>query len=123
MSRLTKKDITNIIDNKTTFLLSRVTGKKLTAQILKEMLAYKDLEEKFNANLITVFKALTDGIYVNDGTSIIFYPARELRVGYDTHYGKGELCILKDCGYAGNIKLVSLTNEGKSWALTKEELL
>lgn len=83
----------------------------------------EDIEEEFGIDLITLFKALTNGIYVNVGESIIFYPARELRLGYDTHYGKGEeLCILKDCGYAGNTKLVSLTNYRVSWALTKEEL-
>lgn len=92
-------------------------------EILYKLGQLEDIEEELGIDLITLFKALTDGIYVNNGVSIIFYPARELRLGYDTHYGKGnELCILKDCGYAGNTKLVSLIGYGKVWALTKEEL-
>lgn len=91
--------------------------------IINKLGQLEDIEKELGIDLITLFKALKNGIYVNDSVSISFYHAHELRLGYDTHYGKGnELCILKDCNYAGNTKLVSLANEGKTWALTREEL-
>lgn len=60
--RLIKKELTRVI-NQQKFFGSRLVGKKMFVQIIKELCEYKDIEEELGINLITLFKALKYGVY------------------------------------------------------------
>ena len=78
-----------------------------------ELKQYKDIEEELGIDLITLFKALKNGVYY------------KYKYGYETKISKCRKCVL-----TGKKTLVVdyhtyryLCDYGKTWALTKEELL
>lgn len=77
----------------------------------------EDIEEKFGIDLITLFKALTNGIYVRIANNCIkYFSGNEICFNgktftYCCH--ENYICKLKDYGQKEAID---------GWALTKEEL-
>lgn len=70
----------------------------------------EDIEEEFGVDLITLFKALKDGIYTTEGLGFIGYV---------------ELSLLSDVWYLTNEEeglALPVETYGQFWALTKEEL-
>ncbi len=55
MSRLTKEELRKAIDQPMCFG-SRLVGKKMFAQIIKELCEYKEIEEELGVDLITYFR-------------------------------------------------------------------
>ena len=72
----------------------------------------EDIEEELGIDLITLFKALKNGCYVKPWTEIKH--SYEIRTGSDNIH----LFLLDE-----NDNHYSLKDYGKTWALTKEELL
>ena len=72
----------------------------------------EDIEEELGIDLITLFKALKNGCYVKPWTEIKY--SYEIRTGSDNIH----LYLLDE-----NDNDYSLKDYGKTWALTKEELL
>ena len=88
--------------------------------MLKDLKKYHDIEEELGIDLITLFKALKNGVYVKSWSSIKFDEDVSVVSIYTQNPGE-----------KANKKLVlldSLQNYyafkdyGKTWALTKEEL-
>lgn len=81
-----------------------------TSPLVDKLGQLEDIEEKLGIDLITLFKALKDGIYISKNDKR-FIPVvlihknmiLELEIGYKDY--------------------VSVKDYGKTWALTKEELL
>lgn len=71
----------------------------------------EDIEQYYGVDLVSLFKALKDGVYVKVEDSIWYVPAEYVSIN------KGMLF----CDY--NIPTyVLLKDKGKTWAFTKEEL-
>lgn len=86
---------------------------------LKEHEQYKSIEEELGIDLVILFKALKNGIYekFEDGTYIKF---NGLCMPIKSH--KLKLNVNKKCLERGN-DYFYFKDYGKTWALTKEELL
>lgn len=80
--------------------------------ILETIKEYKIIEKELGIDLITLFKALKDGIYVNGEKVdvLLFYDMDFFnKTSFQLHASNGINYYIKDYG--------------KTWALTKEELL
>lgn len=76
MSRLTKEEIKQCYQFHSQI---REGGKTLLLKVCNELLEYKNIEEKLGIDLITLFKALDNGIYVkNKSTKIKLSIGRHL---------------------------------------------
>lgn len=79
----------------------------------KKLSQLEDWEEELGIDLTTLFKALKDGIYIKELNNDYPYWGFELRhikgIGIVIMWGYCSNLFLKDCG--------------KTWSLTKEELL
>ena len=110
---LTKEEVFNVANNLQHTLIARSCGKEITNRIITEMLAYKNIEEELGIDLITLFKALKNGIYVDP---------------YYIDYATTDNFLCPDNLDYFDINRKQITNEvyfkdyGKTWALTKEEL-
>ena len=132
--RLTKKELMSVINQPMCFG-SRLVGKKMFAQIIKELCEYKTIEEEFGVDLITLFKALKNGVYcykrsIKDFNAngkrlgdIIHIPNFDIHIHFFGCYKKKRMGV----SIMGCIDYVyhslPLNEYGKTWALTKEELL
>ena len=116
--RLTKKELMSAINQPMCFG-SRLVGKKMFAQIIKELCEYKTVEEEFGIDLLTFSKAFKNGVYA---------------FNKEKHIVKGYVAIAYDNGDFENYLRFVLPDRlncdellfkdcGKTWALTKEELL
>lgn len=112
------------------------------AKALQQLIDYKKIEEEFGVDLVTLFKALKDGIWSKGGyfgyccldnepqfinpdeieLGIYWYEEKKHRS--DSEFSlidKEALCLYthgcEDIEYAVRVK-----DYGKTWALTKEEL-
>lgn len=80
-------------------------------KIQNELKRYKDIEDELGIDLITLFKALKDGVYyLNSQKELRWCQGRNLVISQKS------LRV-----YRYRYKL--LKDYGKTWALTKEELL
>ncbi len=114
--RLTKKELMSAINQPVCFG-SRLVGKKMFAQIIKELCEYKTIEEELGIDLITLYKAYINGFHIKyeDG----------LR-----GFVKGGEYFLEICLETKAFKVKAFPDGtkwyfkdyGKTWALTKEEL-
>lgn len=77
---------------------------------LKEHEQYKFIEEKLGIDLVTLFKALKNGIWIYDNGNPFFTSRIKLTMQLDAIH-----CSISDIE-------VLLKDYGKTWALTKEEL-
>lgn len=87
---------------------------QIVAEALEKLDQLEDIEEELGIDLITLFKALKDGIY--------FYGQKEeelqdvqLRMFHE------EPMLVHNCGDLTDLE-VYVAGYGKTWALTKEEL-
>ena len=116
--RLTKKELMSAINQPMCFG-SRLVGKQMFAQIIKELCEYKTIEEELGIDLVTLSKALQqDSIWVRE------HNTKEQEIVYERvrlNYLNHTLDFVeprKEIGKGRN-----LFDYGESWALTKEELL
>ena len=146
ISRLTKDEVKECATSVIAFQIGRVCGKTLTKQIMSELLEYKCIEAELGIDLVTLFKALKNGIYIKDGynsfkdngdkwfiTTIeneVAYYHRQLNIKQftkrkkDGMVGDDEYCPSEEVDKATgswNSTYVYLEDYGKTWALTKEE--
>ena len=73
----------------------------------------EDLEEELGIDLITLFKAIEQGVYYKSGNEILY----EDLLGFDEGISDGERYLTSGDGH-----FHFLRDYGKEWALTKEEL-
>ncbi len=133
MSRLTKKSNSvleaieyQLIDEKEN-LEANEGIKKIPVLATNKLGRLEDIEEELGINLITLFKALKDGInvYYEDEERYQFH--NNLRLEYHKTLGWGLVDIYGSiCRNNMPMKLemefYELKSYGKTWALTKEEL-
>ena len=79
-----------------------------------ELKKYKDIEDELGIDLITLFNALKNGIYTKTKNGISFKRSNDLRIR--PHTNQWQL-------YYFSYSRVFTKDYGKTWALTKEELL
>ena len=88
--------------------LDRVVGKEMSCKIVNELIQYKKIEEELGIDLIMLFKALKDGFFDKNG---------------EYHHFSNLLVSLDEIGDCYDKQSFNLKDYGKTWALTKEELL
>lgn len=85
-------------------------------EIVKECSIYnkladlEDIEEELGIDLITLFKAFKNGIWMKFGDQIVFHKAPDKTLGENIAY------------FRRLFEKEYVQNYGKTWALTKEEL-
>jgi len=91
-----------------------ISDKKLAEE---KLFALEDIEEELGVDLITLFKAYTNGFYVKGENGKQYIDFQNLMNG----------CALKNreifYGHKWSYQYVKLYDYGKTWALTKEKLL
>lgn len=94
---------------------------------LEKLSKIEDIEEELGIDLITLFKALKDGInvYYEDEERYNFH--NDLRIEYHKTLGWGLVyiygsCCRNDMPMMLDMDFYELKGYGKTWALTKEEL-
>lgn len=75
----------------------------------------EDIENEIEIDLITLFKALKDGIYVKVNREINF-------IRYVSIFKKRKWHLYSSSTFWGKYDIGLIKNYGKTWALTKEEL-
>lgn len=75
----------------------------------------EDIEEELGIDFPTLFKAFHHGIYVKVGREIIF-------VKYIGIFKKRKWHLFSANNVLGKYEICLVSNYGKSWALSKEEL-
>lgn len=94
--------------------------------MLKDLKEYHDIEEELGIDLITLFKALKDGIYVktygcgNSNFNKLIITKKKcptLKLDYKTHTK-----LRFEQKFGQHFETYELEDYGKTWALTKEEL-
>lgn len=94
---------------------------------LEKLSKIEDMEEELGIDLITLFKALKDGInvYYEDEERYKFH--NDLRIEYHKTLGWGLVyiygsCCRNDLPMMLDMEFYELKGYGKTWALTKDEL-
>ena len=125
MSRLTKEEVKECATSVVASQLGRVCGKTLTKQIITELLEYKCIEEELGIDLITLFKALKNGVYYDIGSKTIRYYEIDGSQYIDIDIQDQFLNLMYVSPYEDSCHCemsLALDDYGKTWALTKEEL-
>ena len=91
----------------------RISNAEKESKALTKLGQLEDIEEELSIDLITLFKALKNGVYVKNIRYSNIFLVEDLELGYEIINGKKQL------GFGIGIKLADY---GKTWALTKEEL-
>lgn len=94
-------------------------------QCVNKLGQLEDLEEDLGIDLITLFKALKNGIWVKTKKFNGFIEPTHLRIAgdiKDPFSSRTVLVGLKLISYRDSVVILA-RNYGKHWALTKEELL
>ncbi len=93
-------------------------NEKVMKELSKEIEKNRQLqiiEEELGIDLITLFKALTQGIYVKINREIDF-------IRYVSIFKKRKWHLYSSSTFWGKYDIGLIKNYGKTWALTKEEL-
>ena len=109
MKQLTLEEL-ELLDTATAY--NGEQHKAICGKAAMELIEYKKIEKELGIDLITLFKALKDGVYVNTKWNGIMLFEHTRLVKY-----KNGWRLLSE----GSV--FYLTTYGKTWALTKEELL
>lgn len=122
--RLTKEQILNATANKYFIIGGRIYGKKMFAKMTAELLEYKNIEEELGIDLITLFKALKNGVFVVSYDEGIVFEEPMLCFNQEINT---DLYVLDGVCHMPPNELCKSPNYyfkdyGKTWALTKEEL-
>ena len=94
---------------------------------LEKLSKIEDIEEELGIDLITLFKALKDGINVQYEDEERYKFHNDLRIEYHKTLGWGLVyiygsCCRNDMPMMLDMEFYELKGYGKTWALTKEEL-
>ena len=108
MKRQTEK-IIDICDEKISYQFLNYTDG------LYKLGKLEDIEEELGIDLITLYKALKDGIYVKINKEIDF-------IRYVSIFKKRKWHLYSSSTFWGKYDIGLIKNYGKTWALTKEEL-
>ena len=125
MSRLTKEEVKEYATSVIASQIKSVCGKTLTKQIMTELLEYKCIEEELGIDLITLFKALKNGVYYDVGSKTIEYYRIDGSQYIDIDIQDQFLNLMYASPYEDSCHCemsLKLNAYGKTWALTKEEL-
>lgn len=121
--RLTEKNNTGYLTSQKYFPSKEFENKnelESAALLLNKLGKLEDLEEELEIDLITLFKALQDGIWVKK-TIVENREIKNLFFFYE------DVNLYKDRLYACPVDIyderVCIYQYGKTWALTKEELI
>ena len=91
--------------------------------VLTKLKHYEDIEEELGIDLITLFKALKNGIYLKFGSEKITGVYYEHRAILPRHFDKDYKGYFIDLQLELSINFnFYFKDYGKTWALTKEEL-
>lgn len=102
---------------RTGFMIFHIeTALKRLEQDQDKLKQYKDIEEELGIDLITLFKALKNGIYDKNED-------RNVLVFLSWHYHLKEMVLFYDDENPYYNGCYQFKDYGKTWALTKEELL
>lgn len=86
----------------------------------------EDIEEQLGIDLVTLFKALSDGFYFIDERGVFHNTRCYLKPVLDAYRNKIEIQEYVDNAggywFKNTGEYVRLSDYGKTWALTKEEL-
>ena len=113
--------LTHIAENK-----DKRRNKESTLKIRNKLFELENIEEKYGIEILTVYKAMVDGCYYLDyrGEIVHFIPSERNSIYLDI--GNESVNLM----YADSYEVSGLLNTtlffkkyGKTWALTKEELL
>ena len=117
MTRLTEK-IENEDYNfsKELNLIPNVPSIKAAELVKNKLGQLEDIEDELGIDLITLFKALKDGIYVKVNRKIDF-------IRYVSIFKKRKRHLYSSSTFWGKYDIGLIKDYGKTWALTKEELL
>ena len=85
--------------------------------IIEELLPYAELEEEIGVDLMTLLKALKDGIYIKFDNGEIEH-INGGRIGVIKYYGR-HYFVINDLLFRSKLLIKS---KKKDWALTEEEL-
>lgn len=117
--RLTKKDL-DMLD--TTSVYSKAQHKAICEQAIKECYEYKCIEEELGIDLATLFKALSNGIWVKFAGEKPYHVKAPISLkGIDIAGQVFHFTLCYPISY-NTIQELLLKDYGKTWALTKEEL-
>ena len=134
MSRLTKKSNSilkeieyQLIDEKENLNDANEGIKKIPVLATNKLGRLEDIEEELGIDLITLFKALKDGINVYYENEERYQFHNNLRLEYHKTLGWGLVDIYgsicrNDMPMKLDMEFYELKEYGKTWALTKEEL-
>ena len=92
--------------------------KEICGRATLELIEYKKIEEELGVDLITLFKALTYGIYVKF-SKIQIEHINSAMIGIMKYYGRYYFVVNN---FMRKYKIL-INSKTKQWALTKEELL
>ena len=95
-------------------------GLKKCEQDLNELQQYKQLERELGIDLITLFKALKNGVYVKNEYAYDYYEIEYKKVrGIEK---TGLSAISNICEFPECDEILCYSNYDKFWALTEEKL-
>lgn len=81
---------------------------------------YKTITNELGIDLITLFMALKEGIYVKELKTVEYYKPTLICLGF--HKDLVELALYKPDTFPEGYECVRLEKYGTDWVLTKEEL-
>ena len=90
-----------------------VLGNKYATQLFDKLKPLEDIEEELGIDLLTLFKAIQDGIWVKTKNDISQHFTVSLRKWLQTN---------TYCLYYRPYSHIWFKDYGKTWSLTKEEL-
>lgn len=116
MERLTKHQHFITGDKNFHLYFSEEDTSAFTKKIIDKLGKLEDIEENIGISLEILFKAMESGIYYVNNSSREISFANSLTTSLEKH--KGNYCL-----YIGHEKAVYFKDYGKTWALTKEEII
>ena len=104
----------NLIKDGDIILDGTLTREQKEKQAFEKLGQLENIEQELGIDLITLFKALKDGVWVKFWAGIGYYDKPFLRTDVKPYS--------IDFSFTSGFQHQKLTDYGKTWALTKEEL-
>lgn len=128
MKRLTKEEVRNCATSVASANLGRACGKLLSRRIVKELLEYKEIEEKLGIDLAMLLHGLLDKEVVC--VKLPYIPTEDgplpeilaFNIAVETKWSFKKPCYFK-LDIADVQCVFYLKDYGKTWAFDREELL
>lgn len=120
--RLTDEEIKNCYDYHSQ---GRKSGKTLLLRTCNELLEYKAIEKELGIDLITLFKALNNGVWTNQEQT--YGDAKQGKIRFfqvRLSLEENAIGCIHNSMWKGKevIRTLYFKDYGKTWALTREEL-